>query len=344
MILGLSRRERRKELVKMGIEPKGLSFFPKEKKQIKDDHEYELVIVGGGPAGLTAAVYGARKKLDLLLISKDLGGQTLLTSTIENYMGYQYITGEELAAKFEEQVRQYPIDIVTGEEVESISPENGRFSIRTKSGHRVFAQAVIVATGKRSRPLNAPGEKEFLGRGVSYCAVCDAPLFPDKEVAVIGAGNSGATAVVDLLKIARRIHVVDILPDWRADPVLVERIEASGKVETHFSREVVRIEGDKLVNAIVLRPVGGGPEERIPVEGVFVEIGLIPNSEFVKGLLELNEAGEIVVDCRCRTNVEGIFAAGDVTSVPEKQIIIAAGEGAKAALSAYAYLIHRKGK
>ena len=303
----------------------------------REDHPYQLAIVGGGPAGLTAAVYAARKNLDALLLTKDIGGQTLLTSDIENYMGYQYVTGRELAAKFEEQVKRYPIDVAVGEEVLRVAREEEGFVLTTAGGKRFLAEAVIVATGKRSRPLGVPGERELVGRGVSYCAVCDAPLFSGKDVIVVGAGNSGATAVVDLLKIARAIYVVDVLPDWRADPVLVERVAAAGdKVRTYFGHEVVEIKGEERVEGIVLRDRGSGTQLELPVQGVFIEIGLIPNSELIRGLAELNERGEIVVDCQCRTDVPGLLAAGDVTTVPEKQIIIAAGEGAKAALSAYA--------
>ncbi len=316
---------------------------PETGKGLREGHLYDLAIVGGGPAGLTAGVYAARKKLDTLLVSRDIGGQTLLTSDIENYMGYHYISGKELAAKFEEQVKAYPIDIAVGEEVVSLGKGGEDFVLTTATRKEIRARAVIVATGKRSRPLNVPGERELVGRGVSYCAVCDAPLFSGKDVAVIGAGNSGATAVVDLIKIADRVYVVDIMPGWRADPVLVERIAAAGaKVKAYFGHEVVRIEGRDRVEGIVIRPRGGGEEVRLPVQGVFIEIGLIPNSDLAKGFLALNEAGEIVVDCRCRTSVPGVFAAGDVTDVPEKQVIIAAGEGAKAALSAYAYLIGQR--
>jgi len=314
----------------------------REERGLKEGHLYDLAIVGGGPAGLTAAVYAARKKLDALLISKDIGGQTLLTSDIENYMGYQYVSGRELAAKFEEQVRKYPIDVAIGEKVETLKPDNGIFTLRTASGKETAARTVIVATGKRSRPLGVPGERELVGRGVSYCAVCDAPLFAGKDVVVVGAGNSGATAVVDLLKIASKIYVVDVIETWRADPVLVERIGTSEKVKILFDHEVVRILGADRVEGIVLRSRKSGEEVELPVQGVFIEIGLIPNSDLVQGVVELNEYGEIVVDCRSRTSVPGIFAAGDVTTVPEKQIIIAAGEGAKAALAAYAYLIGRR--
>lgn len=313
-------------------------------KGAKEGHLYDLAIVGGGPAGLTAAVYAARKNLDALLISRDIGGQTLLTSDIENYMGYQYVSGRELAEKFEEQVRKYPIDLAIGDEVTSVEPVDGGFRLVTSVGKEINARSVIVATGKRSRPLGVPGEKELVGRGVSYCAVCDAPLFPGKDVVVVGAGNSGATAVVDLLKIANAIYVVDVLPNWRADPVLVERVRAAGeKVKTFFEHEVVEIKGKERVEGIVLRDRRSGEEKELPVQGVFIEIGLIPNSEPVKGVAKLNRWGEIVVDCKCQTDVPGLFAAGDVTTVPEKQIIIAAGEGAKAALAAYAYLIGKRG-
>ncbi len=318
--------------------------LPGKERGFKEGHRYDLAIVGGGPAGLTAAVYAARKNLDAVLISKDIGGQTLLTSDIENYMGYQYVSGRELAAKFEEQVKRYPIDVAVGEEVARVAPEDGGFVVTTSTNREVRARAVIVATGKRSRPLGVPGERELVGRGVSYCAVCDAPLFPGKDVIVVGAGNSGATAVVDLLKIARRIYVVDVLPDWRADPVLVDRIRAAGEmVQPFFGHEVVEIKGESRVEGIVIKDRGSGQVRELPVQGVFIEIGLIPNSEPVKGVAELNRWGEIVVDCKCQTSVPGLFAAGDVTTVPEKQIIIAAGEGAKAALSAYAYLIGQEG-
>jgi len=318
--------------------------LPGKERGFKEGHRYDLAIVGGGPAGLTAAVYAARKNLDAVLISKDIGGQTLLTSDIENYMGYQYVSGRELAAKFEEQVKRYPIDVAVGEEVARVAPEDGGFVVTTSTNREVRARAVIVATGKRSRALGVPGERELVGRGVSYCAVCDAPLFPGKDVIVVGAGNSGATAVVDLLKIARRIYVVDVLPDWRADPVLVDRIRAAGEmVQPFFGHEVVEIKGESRVEGIVIKDRGSGQVRELPVQGVFIEIGLIPNSEPVKGVAELNRWGEIVVDCKCQTSVPGLFAAGDVTTVPEKQIIIAAGEGAKAALSAYAYLIGQEG-
>ena len=311
--------------------------------QFRDGHTYDLMIAGAGPAGLTAAVYAARKKMDILLISKDIGGQTLLTSAVENYMGYQYITGKELIQKFEEQVKIHPIDLAIGEEVDAVKLEEGAIKVHTKSGKEAVGRAAIIASGKRPRPLNVSGEKELVGRGVSYCAVCDAPLFSGREVAVVGGGNSAATAAIDLIKIANKIYVINLRKSWQAGPVLVEQVEKSEKVRKFFGYEVREILGRDRVEGIVVKSLETQQTEKLRVQGIFIEIGLIPNSEFVTGLVELNKDGEIVVDCACRTSVPGIFAAGDVTSVPEKQIIVAAGEGAKAALSAYNYLLANKG-
>ncbi|HID95405.1 MAG TPA: thioredoxin-disulfide reductase [Candidatus Latescibacteria bacterium] len=300
---------------------------------------YELVIIGGGPAGLTAAVYSARKRIDTLLVTKDIGGQVLLTSDVENYMGYYYITGKELIEKFKHQVRQYPIAIKENAEVIRIGKEDKTFTVETSGGGSYRTKAVIIASGKRSRPLNVKGEKELVGRGVTYCSVCDAPLFTGLDVTVIGGGNSGLTAVVDLVKIANKIYLIESLSSLKADPLLVERADRSGKVEKFLGYEVMEILGETRVSGIKIKSTQTGEIQTLAVQGVFIEIGLIPNSGFAKGVVELNGWGEIVVDCACRTNVPGIFAAGDVTTVPEKQIVVAAGEGAKAALSAYGYLL-----
>ena len=316
-------------------------ILPGEAVEGGEEGTYELIIIGAGPAGMTAVVYAARKKLKTLLVSKDLGGQPLLTSEIENYMGYQYVTGPELVAKFHEQVKQYPIDILIGEEVEELSAGDRQFTVTTKGGKRFVGKAVIIASGKRSRELNVPGERELVGRGVSYCAVCDAPLFTGRDVAVIGGGNSALTAVADLIKIAAKIYLVNRFKALRADPILVEKAEASEKVVPFLGYAVEEILGEGRVRGIIIESRETGQAEELAVEGVFIEIGLIPNSEFTQGVVELNESGEIVVDCSCRTSVPGIFAAGDVTNVSEKQIIVAAGEGAKAALSAYRYLLER---
>jgi len=301
---------------------------------------YELLIIGGGPAGMTAAVYSARKQIKTLLVSKDLGGQLLWTSDIENYMGYQYITGRELTDKFKSQMEQFPIvDIIVGDSVEKLKREDDQFVATTASDRKYIGKTVIIASGKRSRPLNVPGEQKLIGRGVSYCATCDAPLFKGKDVAVIGGGNSGLTAVVDLMGIASRIYVININSTWQADPIIVERTKGAENVTPLLSHRVISIQGENVVTGITVESLETQESKELPVQGVFIEIGLLPNSEFVSDLVQLNRWGEIIVDCACQTNVPGVFSAGDVTSVPEKQISVAIGEGTKAALSAYKYLL-----
>jgi alkyl hydroperoxide reductase subunit F len=313
-----------------------------EKPTGKTELIYDLVIIGGGPAGMTAGVYAARKRLKTLLISKDMGGQVLLTSEVENYMGYQYIEGRQLVNKFREQVSHFPIDQEIGEEVQKLSKEEEIFSILTRGGKKFRGKTVIIASGKKSRSLNVSGEKRLIGRGVSYCSVCDGPFFEGKEVAVIGGGNSAFEAALDLVKISPKIYLIDIASAWRADSLLVEQIEKEKKV-TFFPRHKVKeIEGDDRVGSITIEALDGGQIKSLSVQGVFIEIGLVPNSEFAASLVKLNQVGEIVVDCSNRTNVPGLFAAGDVGSVPEKQIIIAAGEGAKATLTAYQYLLRSR--
>jgi len=298
---------------------------------------YELIIIGGGPAGMTAAVYAARKKLNCLLVSQDLGGQPLRTMGVENYMGYQYIEGPELMKKFEEQVRQFPLEQKVGPGVERVSRLDGGFEIKTKDGEALQAKAVIVATGKRPRQLNVPGEVELAGRGVTYCSICDGPLFEGRKVAVIGGGNSALEAVNDMVRIGEHVYLVSITP-LTGDAILIDRAKEAKNLTTLTEHQVVDIQGKDLVEAIRVKPVKGDGVQRLEVGGVFIEIGLVPNSDLVRGLVKLNQAGEIMVDCSCRTDVPGVFAAGDVTNVPEKQIVIAAGEGAKAALQAHSYL------
>jgi alkyl hydroperoxide reductase subunit F len=295
---------------------------------------YDLIIIGAGPAGITASVYAARKRMDFLVISKDIGGQTAWSGDIENYTGYQFITGPDLTAKFEEHMHRYDIALKEGEEVLEVERKGGAISVKGDKG-LYEAKAVIVASGKRSKELGVPGEKEFKNRGLTYCATCDAPLFAGKDVAVIGGGNSALDAALQLEKIAKRVYVINILDSLTGDAIMREKVEGSRSVEVLNSAEVTAINGGRFVDAIAVKR--SGKEVALPVSGVFVEIGLTPNSAFVKGV-EKNERGEIKVDSYNRTNVPGIFAAGDVTDVPEKQIVIAAGEGAKAALGAFRYL------
>jgi len=298
---------------------------------------YELIIIGAGPAGMTAAVYAARKKLNTLLISYDIGGQVLWTTGIENYMGYQFIEGLELMKKFEEQVKQFPLDMKTGEKVSSLSQTNGGFEVRTDKGEGYQAKAAIIAAGKRPRQLNVPGEEKLRGRGVTYCAICDGPLFAGENVAVIGGGNSALEAADDMVKIAERVYLVSLTP-LTGDQILIDKVKAANNLTMFLEHEVLEIKGENRVKGIKIRDLKSKLERELDVGGIFIEIGLIPNSEPFKGIASLNGFGEIEVSCANETGVPGLFAAGDVTNVPEKQIVVAAGEGAKAALKAHRYL------
>lgn len=300
---------------------------------------FDLIIVGAGPAGITASVYAARKRMNLLVITKDIGGQTALSGDIENYTGYQFITGPELTAKFEEHMRKYGIELRENEEVIEVIKKDNAVLVKTdKDSYE--AKTAIIASGKRSRELDVPGEEEFKNRGLTYCATCDGPLFAEKDVAVIGGGNSALDATLQLIKIAKHIYLINITPDLTGDAIMQEKVKESDNATVLNNTRVTAILGDKMVNGIKIKN-SAGKEKILAVQGVFVEIGLIPNSEFAKEL-EKNEQGEIKVNSRNQTNIPSIFAAGDVTDVPEKQIIVAAGEGAKAALEAFRYLSEHK--
>ena len=295
----------------------------------------DLIIIGAGPAGITAAIYAARKKLDFSVISKDIGGQAAWSGDIENYTGYQFITGPELAIKFKEHMEQFDFDLQEGVEVVKVEKDVDNFKIKISKGESLSSRTVIIASGKRPRLLNVPGEAEFKNRGVTYCATCDGPLFANKDVAIIGGGNSGLDAALQMDKIASKIYLMDVVEKLTGDPVMQDKVKTSPKVEILLKTKVLEIFGDKFVKGIKVETEGR--QREIKLEGVFVEIGLIPNSEIID-FVEKNKIGEIVVNDAAETSVPGIFAAGDVTTVPEKQIIIAAGEGSKASLSAFKYL------
>lgn len=302
---------------------------------------FDLVILGGGPAGMTAAVYALRKQLRTVLISPDLGGQVLATSGVENYMGYQYITGPELSQKFYDQVRQFRLDLVEGERAVAVTEADGRFLTRTETGREFGSRALILATGKHWRQLQVPGEAEYLGRGVAYCAVCDAPFFKGRPVAIAGGGNSALTAAIDMLHLDSPVTVINYTDGWQADPVLLERLQ--GRAKLLDRHRILEILGDgRSVTGVRIVPRDGGEERVLAVQGVFVEIGLIPNTDLFRGFVDLNAENEVMIDCGSRTSRPGVFAAGDCTSVPEKQIIIAAGDGAKAALAAFKYITYTK--
>jgi len=299
---------------------------------------YDLIIIGAGPAGITAAVYAARKKMNLLVITKDIGGQAAWSGDIENYTGYQFISGPELAQKFEEHMRKYNIALKENEEVIKLKKAGDIVVVKTDKGS-YEARTAIIASGKRSRELNVPGEKEFKNRGLTYCATCDGPLFAGKDVAVIGGGNSALDAALQLMKIAKKVYIINNTPSLGGDAVMREKAQNSNIVAIYNSAQVTAVLGDKMVTGIKIKKEG--KEEQLAIQGIFVEIGLVPNAEFAKEI-EKNQIGEVKVNCHNETNIPGIFAAGDVTDVPEKQIIIAAGEGSKACLSAFRYLAQHK--
>jgi len=298
---------------------------------------YDLMIIGGGPAGLCAAVYAARKQLKTLLVSVDIGGQPNTTRGIENYLGYQFIEGPELIDKFHDQVSQFPIDQKIGNKVTQLEKIDEGFEAVSEAGDRYQAKAVIFATGKRPRKLNVPGEEEFTGRGVTYCAICDGPVFAGQRVAVIGGGNSALEATLDMVKIAEHVDLVSLTP-LTGDPILIERLADAKNLNIFTEYQTEKIEGQDFVTGIVIKDLKSGERKQLDVTGVFIEIGLAPNSEPVSGLIELNKWGEVPVTPSCATTMSGLFAAGDVTDAPEKQIIVAAGEGAKASLQAHRYL------
>lgn len=300
---------------------------------------FDLIIIGAGPAGITAAIYAARKRIETLIITKDIGGQAALSGDVENYTGYQFISGPELALKFEEHLRKFDLTLKENEAAQEVKKAADLIRVRTDKGS-YEAMAVIIASGKRSRELGVPGEKEFKNKGLSYCATCDAPLFSGKDVAVIGGGNSALDAAIQLIKIAGKIYIINIAENLTADVVMQQAARGSPKVAVLNGASVTAIAGNKMVTAIKIKKEG--KEELLPVQGVFVEIGLKPNSEFAPEV-EKNELGELKVNPYNQTNIPGIFAAGDVTDVPEKQIVIAAGEGSKAALSVFRYLITNRG-
>lgn len=305
----------------------------------KDMAAYDLIIIGGGPAGLSAGVYAARQKLNTLLVTKAFGGQIARKAVaIENYLGFKKISGLELIQKFEKHLKSFPVKVEM-DTIRKIKKEGGIFSVLTSSKKRFQAKAVIIASGADPRPLEVPGEKEFIGKGVSYCVACDAPFYSGKYVAVIGGGNSGFEAAIALVGFAKKIYVLEQGPKVKADKDNQERAGKTGKIEVIASVNLKKIEGGQFVENLVWREGKGKENKNLKVQGVFVEIGSQPATSFVKGLVGFNKKDEIVVDHHSgATKTPGLFAAGDVVDCSYKQIIISAGEGAKAAMAASSYL------
>ncbi|MBI2624849.1 MAG: FAD-dependent oxidoreductase [Candidatus Nealsonbacteria bacterium] len=307
---------------------------------------YDLIIVGGGPGGAAAGVYAARKRIKSLLITKDWGGQSNVSVEIQNWIGVVSMSGHEMMKKIEEHVKAYADNILAFDEgslVAKISQKNPIFDLETDKGKKYQAKSIIVVSGSRRRKLDAPGSKEFEGKGVVYCASCDAPLFKDKEVAVVGGGNAGFESAQQLLAYAAKIYILEYGEDFKADEVTRENVMKDKRVVPITMAEITEIKGNKLVNALSYKNRKTGENKELSVQGVFVEIGSIPNSDFVKGLVELNKHGEIAIDHKtCRTSVEGIWAAGDVTDSPYKQNNISMGDAVKALEDLYVWLQKNK--
>ncbi len=297
---------------------------------------YDVIVVGGGPAGASAAIYSARKGLKVAVIAERMGGQVKETVGIENLISVCGTTGEELASNLKEHIRQYPIEVLEHRRVEKVEIEGKEKVITAAGGEKFTAPALIIATGAGWRKLNVPGEAGYIGRGVAFCPHCDGPFYKGKHVAVVGGGNSGIEAAIDLAGICSKVTVFEFLDELKADRVLQEKAKSLPNVEIFLSSQTTEIlgNGDKVVG-IQVRDRQTGQERVVELDGVFIQIGLIPNSTVFRETVQVNRCGEIEIDSYCRTNVPGIYAAGDVSTVPYKQIVIAIGEGAKAALSAF---------
>ena len=304
---------------------------------------FDMLIVGGGPAGAAAAVYAARKGIKTGIVAERFGGQTLDTLGIENYISVLETQGPKFAAALEAHAKAYDVDIMNGQRVARLEPaavEGGEISVTLDNGAVLKSRSVILSTGARWKNVNVPGEAEYRNKGVAYCPHCDGPLFKGKKVAVIGGGNSGVEAAIDLAGVVGHVTVVEFADQLKADAVLVKRLKSLPNVDIHTNAQTTEITGDgQKVDGLVFKNRADGSEHRLPLAGVFVQIGLVPNTEFLKGTVELSKYGEIIIDAKGATSLPGVYAAGDATTVPFKQIVIAAGDGAKAALAAFEHMM-----
>lgn len=301
---------------------------------------YDVLIVGGGPAGAAAAIYAARKGIRTGVVAERFGGQVLDTMSIENFISVTETEGPKFAAALEQHVKTYDFDIMNLQRAEKLTQKDGINQIQLASGATLKAKAVILATGARWREINVPGEREYRNHGVAYCPHCDGPLFKGKRVAVIGGGNSGVEAAIDLAGIVSHVTLLEFGAELRADEVLQRKLRSLANVTVITQAQTTEVHGDGTkVNALSYKELVSGELKNVELEGIFVQIGLVPNTEWLKGSLTLSRHGEIEIDARGQTSLAGVFAAGDVTTVPYKQIVIAVGEGAKASLAAFDYII-----
>jgi alkyl hydroperoxide reductase subunit F len=303
---------------------------------------YDSIIVGGGPAGMSAAIYMFRKKMKTLLISPDFGGQAAKSSEIENYLGFTKISGPELMQKFQEHIEALGVENKVGEQVKSIVKTENGFNV-VSDAETYETKSVIICSGKMPRQLGVKGEESFIGKGISFCAVCDGPLFHDKAVAVIGGGNSALDAALEIEKYAAKVYLVNLEKDFIGDEIRKDKVKNSKKIETIFEANTTEFFGEQFLKGLKYKTADGQIKE-LSCDGAFIEIGWTPATGLVADLVKLNTIKEIEIDTENKTSQPGIFAAGDVTNIKEKQIIIAAGEGAKAALNAWSYIVLEHGK
>ncbi|MBT2118952.1 alkyl hydroperoxide reductase subunit F [Dyella sp. LX-66] len=315
----------------------------RDAKKIDAKKPFDVLVVGGGPAGAAAAIYAARKGIRTGVAAERFGGQVLDTMAIENFISVTYTEGPKLAASLEQHVHEYDVDVMNMQRAEKLvapADPNGLFEVKLANGATLKSKTVILSTGARWRNMNVPGEQEYRNKGVTYCPHCDGPLFKGKRVAVIGGGNSGVEAAIDLAGIVGHVTLLEFDGKLRADDVLQRKLRSLPNVRIIVNAQTTEVLGDgQKVTGLAYTDRHSGASERVELEGVFVQIGLLPNTEWLKGTLKLSPRGEIEVDARGETSIPGVFAAGDVTTVPYKQIVIAMGEGAKASLSAFDHLI-----
>jgi len=312
----------------------------REAKRIAALEPFEVLVVGGGPAGAAAAIYAARKGIRTGVAAERFGGQVLDTMAIENFISVPYTEGPKLATALEQHVREYEVDIMNLQKATKLVPGGDLITVELENGAALSAKSVILATGARWRQMGVPGEDQYRAKGVAYCPHCDGPLFKGKRVAVIGGGNSGVEAAIDLAGVVAHVTLIEFDSKLRADEVLQRKLNSLPNVDVRLSARTTEVLGDgRKVTGLSYENRVSGQTQHLELEGIFVQIGLLPNTEWLKGTLELTGRGEIVVDARGQTSVPGVFAAGDCTTVPYKQIIIAMGEGAKASLGAFDYLI-----
>jgi alkyl hydroperoxide reductase subunit F len=309
----------------------------KEEVTLDTTQLFDVIVIGGGPAGMNAALYSKRKGNHVGIIAGQLGGQVINTSIVENYLGYESLSGEGLVDKFKDHVRALEVPVMEYIMVDDILSEDGVHRLLLSDGSEVSTKTVILATGSQSRKLNVPGEERLAGRGVAYCAICDAPLYKGKDVLIAGGGNAAVEAAIDLSKVAASVTIVH-RSAFRADQVLLDQMAGKDNVTVHLQTQILEIAGEEFMSGVLAKDKANDSLIEISGDGIFIEIGHIPNTDTFKDTVSLNDHGEVIIDEKGRTNIPGIFAAGDMTTVPYKQIIIATAQGATAALSANEYL------